>query len=229
MYNRIIFSSTLIIYRLLLNESPSISFRLVGLIFSSAVMLSMKIFPTTVFVAHSLAIRHRLGVSVFIHHLGSPQSISLHCYQHYTVGLCLYPVLVSSSGHLVGLLTSEVIERAHLLVGEPDLGELGQRLDGCFLRRLPEERFALAASANLDEYLHLLSVAVGEEGFSISDCYGVLDSSAGSLVPGAADDRGVFAILIEDSDLVPWSQQSGPVEGVELSLQLIAPFTSWAQ
>ena len=129
----------------------------------------------------------------------------------------------------MGLLTSEVKERAHLLVGEPDLGELGQRLDGCFLRRLPEERFALAASADLDEDLHLLSVAIGEEGFSISDCYGVLDSSTGSLIPGAADDRGVVAILIEDSDLVPWSQQSGPVEGVELSLQLIAPFTSWAQ
>ena len=42
MYNRIIFSSTLIIYRLLLNESPSIIFRSVGLILSSAAMLSMK-------------------------------------------------------------------------------------------------------------------------------------------------------------------------------------------
>ena len=76
MYNRIIFSSTLIIYRLLLNESPSISFRSVGLIFSSAAMLSMKICSTAVFVAHLLAVRHRLGASVFIHHLGSPQSLS---------------------------------------------------------------------------------------------------------------------------------------------------------
>ena len=129
----------------------------------------------------------------------------------------------------MGLLTSEVKERAHLLIGEPDLGELGQHLEGCLLRRLPEERFALAASADLDEDLHLLPVAVGEEVFSIADCYGVLYSSAGSLVPGAADDRGVFTVFIEDSDLIPWSQHSDPVEGVELSLQLIAPFTSWAQ
>ena len=78
MYNRIIFFSTLIIYRLLLNESPSISFRSVGLIFSSAAMLSMRISSTAVFVAHLLAIRHRLGVSVFIHHLGSHQSFSPH-------------------------------------------------------------------------------------------------------------------------------------------------------
>ena len=42
MYNEIILSATLIIYRLLLNESPSITFRSVGLIFSSAAMLSMK-------------------------------------------------------------------------------------------------------------------------------------------------------------------------------------------
>ena len=129
----------------------------------------------------------------------------------------------------MGLLTSEVKERAHLLIGEPNLGELGQHLEGCLLRRLPEERFALAASADLDEDLHLLPVAVGEEVFSIADCYGVLHSSAGSLVPGAADDRGVFTVFVEDSDLVPWSQHSNPVESVELSLQLIAPFTSWAQ
>ena len=42
MYNEIILSATLIIYRLLLNESPSITFRSVGLIFSSAATLSMK-------------------------------------------------------------------------------------------------------------------------------------------------------------------------------------------
>ena len=129
----------------------------------------------------------------------------------------------------MGLSASKVKECTHLLVGKSDLGELGQRLEGCFLRRLPEERFAPAASAYLDKDLHLFSIAVGEEVFSIAGRYGVLDSSAGSLVPGAADDRGVFTVFIEDSDLVPWSQHSGPVEGVELSPQLIAPFTSWAQ
>ena len=129
----------------------------------------------------------------------------------------------------MGLLTSEVEESLHLVVGEPDLGELGQLLERCLLRRLPEERFALAASANFHVDFHLLPIAIGEEVLGITGCHGVLDSSSGSLVPGTADDRGVFSVFVEDSDLVPRSQHPGPVEGVELLLQLIAPFTSWTQ
>ena len=118
----------------------------------------------------------------------------------------------------------------HLLVGEPDPDVPGQPLQRCSLSRLPEERFVPATSADLDEDLHLLPVSAGEEVFSIADRHGVLDGGADSLIPGSADDLTVLvAVFVEDSNLVPRSQQWHPVEGLELLPKLYAPFTSRTQ